>query len=135
MPKTAALRIRFVIRIDDILYGTTIASGVFDYMLKRIGGATPVAWVEERSFTNVPDPWRGDVLAGDVRWGYYFGQILGLQLTEVLVQRIGLLAGASPGSLRILPGRSTAVPTPPSTHWGLIELGRTDDDCTIVLSP
>src|SRR5262249_60000754 len=33
------------------------------------------------------------------------------------------------------PGRSTIVPNPPSTHWGLIELGRTDDDCTIVLSP
>jgi hypothetical protein len=135
MPKTAALRIRLVIRIDDILYGTTTASGVFDYMLKRTGGVTPVAWVEERSFTNVPDPWRGDVSAGDVRWGYYFGQILGLQLTDVLVQGISLLAGASPGSLRILPGRSTGVPNPPSTHWGLIELGRTDDDCTIVLSP
>src|SRR5262245_61082058 len=55
MPKTAALRIRLVIRIDDILYGTTTASGVFDYMLKRTGGVTPVAWVEERSFINVPD--------------------------------------------------------------------------------
>jgi len=46
-----------------------------------------------------------------------------------------VLAGTSPGSMRILPGRSTAVPTPPVTHWGLIELGQTDDDATIVLSP
>src|SRR5262249_20628059 len=30
------------------------------------------------------------------------------------------------------PGRSALVPTPPSTDWGLSELGRTDDDATIV---
>jgi len=133
MPKTAALRIRLVIRIDDILYGTTTTSGVFDTMLKRTGGATPVGWVEDRSFTNIPDPWSGD--PGNVRWDEYFGEILLLQLSNVLAQRIGLLAGPSTGSLRILPGRSVQVPTPPSTHWGLIELGRTDDDCTIVLAP
>jgi hypothetical protein len=133
-PKTAALRIHLVIRIDDVLYGSTTASGDFDTMLQRTGGANPIVWTEGFSTGDVPQPWGGDV-PDNVRWAYYFIDILSDQLTNVVAQQVGLLAGPSPGSVRILPGRSAQVPTPPSTSWGLIEIGRTDDDSTIVLSP
>ena len=136
MPKTAALRIHLVIRIDDVLYGTATATCVIDTMLKRTGGVTPVQWVDQGILLFIPDPWRGDIPpGGQIRWSYYIGQILGVNLSNLFAQRIGALAGPSPGSMRILPGRSTAVPTPPTTHWGLIEIGQTDDDATIVLSP
>jgi hypothetical protein len=135
LPKTAALRIHLTIRIDDVLYGITTASLVTDTVLKRTGGTTPIVFVTQQSFTNVPPPWVGNVSAGDIRWGFYIGQVLGLDLSNTVVQQVSLLAGSSPGSVRILPGRSTHVPNPPSTHWGLIEIGRTDDDSTIVLSP
>ena len=137
-PKTACLRIQLVIRIDDVLYGTVTATYVVDHMFRRTSGGTPVAWTYQRAWiSNLPSPWRGgfDPPSDPIRWSYYILDLLGLRLEDLLTQHIGQLAGPSPGSIRILPGRSTIVPTPPSTHWGLIELGRTDDDCTIVLSP
>ena len=124
--------------VDDVLYGAVTATYIVDHMFRRTGGGTPVAWFYQQAWIfNLPSPWRGDFNPppGAVRWGYYILDILGFRLADVLTQHIGQLAGASPGSIRILPGRSTLVPNPPSTHWGLIELGRTDDDCTIVLSP
>jgi hypothetical protein len=44
------------------------------------------------------------------------------------------LAGSPPNSMLILPGHSTAIPNAPQ-HWGLIEIGRTVDDATIVFYP
>jgi hypothetical protein len=135
LPKTAALRIHLVIRIDDVLYGTTTASTVIDTILQRTGGTTPIQWVEDLGTINVPAPWCGGIDPGTIRWCILIEDALIRPLSTVVAQQIGLLAGASPGSVRMLPGRSARVPNPPSTHWGLIEIGRTDDDATIVLSP
>jgi hypothetical protein len=132
VPKSGALRIRLVVRIDDVLYGTTTAWSEIDSVLQRTGGANPVVLVEEQGTGYLPDPWAGS--PDNPRWAEYFFDLLSIELSQdVVAQQIGLLAGASPGSIRILPGRSTKVPTPPSTS--LIEIGRTDDDSTIVLSP
>ncbi len=133
-PKTAALRISLFFRIDDVLYGTTTASLLTDIILQRTGGATPVDLVDNRGTGNIPHPWAGGVPPGDIRWSVIVMD-LSFRLGNVVAQQIGLLAGASPGSVRILPGRSALIPNPPSTHWGFIEIGRTDDDATIVLSP
>jgi hypothetical protein len=137
-PKTAALRIHLVIRIDDVIYGRTTVSYLSDNVLKRNGGANPVEWGYQATIVNIPWPWRGEIPPPgpeDVRWGIYIGDILSVRLGNLLEEHIGILAGPSPGSLRIFPGRSTLVPTPPSTGYGLGELGDTDDDATIVLSP
>jgi hypothetical protein len=135
LPKTAALRIHLVIHIDDVLFGSTTASAVSDTILQRTGGATPVRWVYNRGTDQVPDPWRGGVSPGDIRWGVFIAD-LSLRLANAVAQEIGLLAGASPGSVRIFPGRCTVVPDPSNpTDFGSIEIGRTDDDATIVLSP
>jgi hypothetical protein len=132
LPKTAALRTHLVLSIDDIAFGTTTASVVFDVIFKRTGGATPIELAEESSFSNLTQPWAGD--STNPRWEEYLS-FMCLSMSSALVQQIGVLAGASAGSVRILPGRSTLIPKPPATHWGLIEIGRTDDDATIALLP
>jgi len=131
-PKTAALRTHLVVRIDDIAFGTTTFSVDIDVILKRVGGAKPIVWVEASAVDNLTQPWAGD--ATNPRWNAYINTLI-LELGTAFADSIGLLAGAAPGSIRIFPGRSTAVPHPPATHWGLIEIGRTDDDATIVLFP
>jgi hypothetical protein len=130
LPKTAALRIQLVIRIDDVLYGTTTVSAHFDTILQRTGGTNPVAWAYGTGGWGVPPPWDGT--SANMRWGVGLDDLLGF-LNTLVAQQVGLLAGPSPGSVRILPGRSTQVPTP--TNIGISQIGRTDDDSTIVLSP
>ena len=131
-PKTAALRTHLVVRIDDIAFGATTFSVDIDVILKRVGGAKPIVWVEASAVDNLTQPWAGN--ATNPRWNAYINTLI-LELGTALADSIGLLAGAAPGSIRIFPGRSTTIPNPPTTHWGLIEIGRTDDDATIVLFP
>jgi hypothetical protein len=135
LPKTAALRLLLSLRIDDVLFGTTTVSAIVQFeqfIYKRNGGSNPIEMVDESGSDNLSQPWAGDF--NTPRWGEFING-LGVSIGEAIAQRIDLLAGVSPGALRIFPGRSSIVPNPPQTHWGLIEIGRADDDATIVLFP
>jgi hypothetical protein len=134
LPKTAALRVRVDFRLDDVSHGQFVGFQNWDVVLRRDGGATPVEWVLGSASPGVPQPWAGSVDLSNPRWQRYISRQR-RRVHEAFAQAIGQLAGATPGAVRILPGRSGEVPSPPSTHWGLIETGRTDDDATIVLSP
>jgi hypothetical protein len=134
LPKTAALRMRVDYSLNDITHGQLESTQLWDVVLRRDGGEKPVVWVLSSAIQAIPQPWAGSIDTSNPRWQRYVNRerrrVHGLFATA-----IGQLAGAAPGAVRILPGRSTAVPSPPATHWGLIETGRTRDDGTIVLSP
>jgi hypothetical protein len=134
VPKTAALRMRVDFRIDDVSDGQIVWSQIWDGIFERPGGAKPVQWHFAAAGLKVPQPWGGSDDLSNPRWNRYISRER-RRVLDAFAVAIGQLAGAAPGGLRIFPGRSAVVPSPPTTHWGLIEVGRTDDDATIVLSP
>jgi hypothetical protein len=134
LPKTAALRMRVDYRLNDISHGPLESTQLWDVVLRRDGGAKPVVWVLSSAIQAIPQPWAGSIDASNPRWQRYVSRER-RRVHDLFATAIGQLAGTAPGAARILPGRSTAVPSPPATHWGLIESGRTRDDGTIVLSP
>src|SRR5262249_48702810 len=134
LPKTAALSVQIFFRIDDVDYGSTTGSMLAPIGLRRIGGTNPITGTFIGGQTNLPQPWAGNWYP-TIRWDEPISIGLSASIAEAVETKVGVLAGPLPGSIRIFPGRSTTIPSPPSTHWGLIELGRTDDDASIVLSP
>jgi hypothetical protein len=132
-PKTAGLRLVFLFAISDVLYGPVNGSMHMTVLFKRPGGTSPVLYSTMTSSSRVPAPWNGGLFE-DFRWTHHIEGIK-WAIMDAMESIIGQLAGPEPGHLLIFPGRSATIPSPPATHWGLIELGRTDEDATIVLSP
>ena len=133
-PKSAALRIEFPYQVNDTLYGATSGQFRMEVLLDRTGGANPISWSISQTHPGLPQPWVGTGLGPTSRWGWVVTGLTAM-LVEALEQQIGQLAGTAPGSMRILPGNATAMPNPPATHWGLIEIGNTTDNATIAFYP
>ena len=136
-PKVAGLTTRLDFRIDDVAFGSTHGTFIHNLKMVRPGVPEPVMHGGASGLIGIPQPWRGDSSPPNARWGKVLDNLflhLG-QHIEGIPKAISQLAGPGPGSILILPGHSTAVPTPPATHWGLVETGHTDDDATIVLLP
>jgi len=132
--KEAGLRVEMSLRLDDNSYGTVncTAGGAFIY--ERTGGPEPVREAGGQIWHTVPQPWAGND-TDTVRWSEYLLAVMELLIGGFIPTQIGLIVGPSPGSLRILPGRSTALKPKGAYQWRVVETGHTDDDATIVLSP
>jgi hypothetical protein len=135
-PKMAALRIQWDFQIDDVEYGITAASITSNYTYVCPGTSRPIQWQSSLALLNIPQPWFGGVGLPPpaFRWGVNMDDALDLEFAGNLEGLLLGLAGSPPNSMLILPGHSTAIPNAPQ-HWGLIEIGRTVDDATIVFYP
>jgi hypothetical protein len=114
----------------------TKKSSLFEVPLCMPWHIASIQWQSSLALLNIPQPWFGGVGLPPpaFRWGVNMDGALDLEFAGNLEGLLLGLAGSPPNSMLILPGHSTAIPNAPQ-HWGLIEIGRTVDDATIVFYP